>query len=256
MMMAAGTKNKQGASSGKDTLFAVDSIQEDFVFNKRVVEVFDDMVDRSVPYYQQVIESSSELLKRFTTDGDTIFDLGCSTGTSILECARLLGDKNLQFIGIDNSQPMLDKASLKAELHGKNDCVSFILEDITEFSHQNAGAIILNYTLQFIRPMQRAAFVKRLFDNLKPGGVLLVSEKILSHNRRLNREYIDIYHGFKKSKGYSELEIAKKREALENVLIPFSIGENRQLLKDCGFESVETFFQWFNFASFIAIKPK
>ena len=72
---------------------------------------------------------------------------------------------------------------------------------------------------------------------------------------RLNREYIDIYHGYKKSKGYSELEISRKREALENVLIPFSIEENRTMLKQVGFSTVETYFQWFNFASLVAIKP-
>ncbi|PHR27754.1 MAG: carboxy-S-adenosyl-L-methionine synthase CmoA [Desulfotalea sp.] len=243
------------SSSTRDTIFNVDSIQEDFVFNERVVEVFDDMVDRSVPFYRQVIESSAELLSRLCVEGDIVYDLGCSTGTSLLECARTLGDKNLHFVGIDNSRPMLDKATLKAELHGKQDMVSFLLEDITEFSHPGAGAIILNYTLQFIRPIRREDFIKKLFANLRPGGILLVSEKVLSHNRKLNREYIDIYHTFKKARGYSELEIANKREALENVLIPFSITENRAMLKKCGFESVETFFQWFNFASFIALKP-
>ena len=243
-------------SSTKDTLFEVETIQEDFIFNQRVVEVFDDMIDRSVPFYRQVIESSAELLGRFTKENDVIYDLGCSTGSSILECARILGDRGLTFIGIDNSAPMLEKATLKAELHGKKDIVSFAHEDITEFSHAGAGAIILNYTLQFIRPLQREQFLKKLFQNLRPGGILLVSEKVLSHNSRLNREYIDIYHSFKKSRGYSELEIAKKREALENVLIPFSINENRNMLKSCGFESVETYFQWFNFASFIAIKPE
>ena len=243
------------SGSTRDTIFNVDTIEEDFVFNQRVVEVFDDMVDRSVPFYRQVIESSAELLNRLTLDDDIVYDLGCSTGTSLLECARILGDRNLQFVGIDNSAPMLEKAALKAELHGKKNVVSFSLEDITEFSHSGAGAIILNYTLQFIRPIQREDFLQRLYDHLRPGGILLVSEKVLSHNRKLNREYIDIYHSFKKSRGYSELEISKKREALENVLIPFSISENRAMLKKCGFESVETYFQWFNFASFIALKP-
>lgn len=243
------------SGSTRDTIFNVDSIQEDFEFNQRVVEVFDDMVDRSVPFYRQVIESSAELLNRLTIDNDIVYDLGCSTGTSLLECSRILGDKKLHFVGIDNSAPMLEKATLKAELHGKDDVVSFKLEDITEFCHSGAGAIILNYTLQFIRPIQREDFLKKLYNNLRPGGILLVSEKVLSHNRRLNREYIDIYHSFKKSRGYSELEISKKREALENVLIPFSISENRAMLKKCGFKSVETYFQWFNFASFIALKP-
>lgn len=238
----------------KDTLFQIDTVEEDFVFNERVVEVFDDMVDRSVPFYKEVIASSAQLLERFLTDDDTVYDLGCATGSSLIEFSRLLPNERLNFIGIDNSSPMLDKARLKAELFSCQDRVRFLLADITTFSHKGAGAIILNYTLQFIRPLLREEFLKRLYEHLRPGGVLLVSEKIINHDSRLNREYIEIYHQFKKSRGYSELEIAKKREALENILIPFSINENKTLLANSGFDSIETFFQWFNFCSFIAVK--
>lgn len=245
----------QVSRSPKDTLFQVDAVEEDFVFNERVVEVFDDMVDRSVPFYKQVIESSAQLLDRFLLNGDTVYDLGCATGSSLLELSRMLQQKQLKFVGIDNSVPMLEKARLKTELFSSQDRVSFLLEDITGFNHKGAGAIILNYTLQFIRPMLRETFLKRLFEHLRPGGILLISEKIINHDSRLNREYIEIYHQFKKARGYSELEIAKKREALENVLIPFSVEENKELLANSGFTSVETFFQWFNFCSIIAAKP-
>lgn len=241
--------------SPKDTLFNVDYVPEDFVFNERVVEVFDDMLDRSIPFYQEVIKASAQLLDSFLEVGDTVYDLGCSNGTSLLLFSRLLGHKKLHFIGLDNSAPMLDKARLKAELHSKQDSISFALEDVINFDHPEAGGIILHYTLQFIRPLQRLAFLTRLFDNLRPGGVLLISEKVISHDRRLNRQFIDKYHQFKKAQGYSELEIAKKREALENVLIPFSIEENQAMLSKVGFSSVETFFRWFNFASLVAIKP-
>jgi len=242
--------------SPRDTIFSADSVTEDFVFNERVVEVFDDMLDRSVPYYREVIHATSLLLTRYLCKEDSVYDLGCATGTTLLEFSRILENRELQFVGIDNSTPMLTKARLKAEIFSKKHTLSFLLEDITGFDHAGAGAIILNYTLQFIRPLQREVFLQRLFDNLRPGGILLVSEKVLSHDRKLNRKYIDIYHNFKKSRGYSELEIAKKREALENVLIPFSINENITMLQNCGFESVETYFQWFNFVSFIAVKPK
>ena len=242
------------SSKSRDTLFNVSSVSEDFVFNERVVEVFDDMLDRSIPFYREVISATAQLLNRFLIENDTIYDLGCATGTTLLEFTRLLDDRSLHFCGIDNSGPMLDKARLKAELYKKNSVMSFEQADITAFTKENAGAIILNYTLQFIRPLQREGFLRRIFDSLRPGGILLLSEKVISHNVRLNREYIDIYHDYKKSRGYSELEIAKKREALENVLIPFSINENRELLLNCGFESVESYFQWFNFTSFIAIK--
>ncbi len=238
----------------KDTLFDVASIPEDFVFNERVVEVFDDMLDRSIPHYQEVIKASAQLLQTFLVPGDRLYDLGCATGTSLLLLCRLLSDKEVHFIGLDNSQPMLDKARLKAELYGKKDSLSFLLEDITAFDQAGAGALILNYTLQFIRPLQRQAFLSRLFDSLRPGGVLLISEKVISHDPRLNRQFIDNYHQFKKSRGYSELEIAKKREALENVLIPFSVEENKAMLEKAGFTSVETYFRWFNFASLVALK--
>ena len=239
----------------KDTLFQVETIPEDFVFNERVVEVFDDMLDRSIPFYREVIEASARLLDNFLTPGDTVYDLGCANGSSLLEFGRLLQHRDFSFVGIDNSRPMLDRARLKAELYRKQDRVSFSYEDITAFDHPGAGGVILNYTLQFIRPLQREPFLKNIFSNLKPGGILLVSEKVINHDPRLNREYIDIYHRFKKSRGYSELEIAKKREALENVLIPFSVAENLAMLGKTGFAPVETYFRWFNFASFIAVKP-
>ncbi|HBG21085.1 MAG TPA: carboxy-S-adenosyl-L-methionine synthase CmoA [Desulfobulbaceae bacterium] len=239
----------------KDTLFQVETIPEDFVFNERVVEVFDDMLDRSIPFYREVIEASARLLDNFLAPGDTVYDLGCANGTSLLEFSRLLQHRELAFVGIDNSMPMLDKARLKAELYRKQDRISFSFEDITTFNHPGAGGIILNYTLQFIRPLQREPFLANIFNNLRPGGILLVSEKVINHDPRLNREYIDIYHRFKKARGYSELEIAKKREALENVLIPFSVAENLAMLGKTGFAPVETYFRWFNFASFIAVKP-
>jgi tRNA (cmo5U34)-methyltransferase len=243
------------STARKDTLFQVETVAEDFVFNQRVVEVFDDMLDRSVPFYRQVIEASAQLLGRLLSPGDVVYDLGCATGTTLLEFSRLLDHQGLHFVGIDNSPPMLDKARLKAELYRKQEVISFELGDIISFEQTEVGAVVLNYTLQFIRPLQREMFLQRIYRALRPGGVLLMSEKVICHDRRLNREFIDIYHTFKKSRGYSELEIAKKREALENVLIPYSIAENRAMLSRSGFTAMETYFQWFNFTSLVAVKP-
>ena len=238
----------------RDTLFTTDRIQEDFVFNHKVVEVFDDMLSRSVPFYAEVLQASTNLLDTFLQAEDSVYDLGCATGTSLLEFSRHLEGKKLKFYGIDSSPAMLEKARLKAELYTGKENLKFIEGDITTMDFTHVGAFVLHYTLQFLRPMQRENFLQKLYASLRPGGILLLSEKILSADSRLNREFISIYHGFKRSRGYSELEIARKREALENVLIPFSIQENIGLLHKVGFESVETFFQWFNFASFIAVK--
>ena len=238
----------------KDVLYKNEQEPADFTFNAKVAEVFDDMLSRSVPCYKQVIDMVSTLLEKFTRPGDIIYDLGCSTGTTLLEMSRRLSHRNLNFIGIDNSGPMIAKATLKAEMLSRQDSIRFVTGDIAEIPLQPCGACILNYTLQFIRPMVRHTFLTRLHESIRPGGIVILSEKIISHSPPINRAYIDFYHDFKRSQGYSETEIAKKREALENILIPFSITENIDLLQKAGFSNVEPFFQWFNFVSFLAIK--
>jgi len=238
-----------------DRLYQTDTVPEDFDFNERVVEVFDDMLDRSIPFYQSVIAETAKLLAAELAPGDTVCDLGCSTGTTLLHLARELADQDLQFVGADSSPAMLEKARLKAEFYAKDRRIEFKQQDITDLTLPDTGAFILNYTLQFIRPVQRQSLINRVFANLRPGGILILSEKTILPDKRVNRTFIDIYHRFKKEQGYSDLEIARKREALENILIPFSVDENRAMLTQAGFNPAVSFFQWFNFSSFIAVRP-
>ena len=238
----------------KDNLYQDPQAPPDFTFNARVAEVFDDMLQRSVPCYHQVIDMAATLLTRFVPPGGTVYDLGCSTGTTLLELSRRLAVKELAWIGIDSSAAMIEKATLKAEMLAKENTIRFIHDDIATAGLEPCGACILNYTLQFLRPIARKSFLARLHAALRPGGILIISEKIISHDLLLNRAFIDFYHDFKRSQGYTETEIARKRQALENILIPFSIKENMELLEKAGFSRVESFFQWFNFASFVAIR--
>ncbi len=238
----------------KDDIFQNNSIDKDFQFNERVAEVFDDMLDRSVPCYRQVIDMTSRILGQLLQPDDTVYDLGCSTGSTLIELSRKLDHLKLHFIGVDNSASMIQKAIRKAEMYTKTERIKFVEKDINDLVIEGAGAVMLNYTMQFIRPMLRQDFLSKVHSFLRPGGVLVLSEKVVSHDPLLNRTFIECHHQFKKEQGYSEMEIAKKREALENVLIPFSIEENRTMLAGAGFTHIETFFQWFNFASFVAIK--
>ncbi len=238
----------------RDRLFQEEGMGGDFRFTERVAEVFDDMLIRSVPNYQQVIEMSARLLEQELRPGDRLYDLGCSTGNTLLYLARRLTTPDLSLIGLDNSPAMIAKATRKAENYSLKERMEFIEADITTFPCPPAGGILLNYTMQFIRPLKRARFAARLHDTLRPGGLLIMSEKIISHDPELNRHFIDFHLDFKRGRGYSEIEISKKREALENVLIPCSAEENRQLLHQAGFKRVESFFQWFNFVSWVAIK--
>ncbi|MFP7753579.1 carboxy-S-adenosyl-L-methionine synthase CmoA [Thermodesulfobacteriota bacterium B35] len=238
----------------RDELYRTGSVREDFRFNEEVAEVFDDMLDRSIPFYGAVIDAMGEFLRLRLKKGATLYDLGCATGTTLLALARRLEDLELSYIGIDNAPAMLAKARRKAEMFSKGGVIEFRQADITTCPIEGADAIICNYTLQFIRPLLRQEFVRRLHHALAPDGLLILSEKVISHAPDLNRQFIEMYHGFKRRQGYSELEIAAKREALENVLVPFSVDENSALLRRAGFSAQEIFFRWFNFASFVAIR--
>jgi tRNA (cmo5U34)-methyltransferase len=238
----------------RDDIYRHGKVEEDFEFTDQVAEVFDDMLERSIPYYRQVITMIAQLLGNYLKSGDTVYDLGCSTGTTLLTLTGRLGTKGLAFVGVDSSSAMIRKAAAKAAKYSRSKVLRFVEKDILELAVENVGAVILNYTLQFIRPVRRQEFLRQIYGYLRPGGVLILSEKVVCTDARVNREFIRLYHQYKKQRGYSDLEIARKREALENVLIPFTDKENENLLQKAGFKSVERIFQWFNFISFVAVK--
>lgn len=95
--------------------------------------------------------------------------------------------------------------------------------------------------LQFIRPIHRKEIIKKIYEGINPGGVFIIIEKILCEEKSFNRDFIDFYYNFKRRNNYDELEISQKREALENVLIPYKTSENITLLKEAGFSEVEMF---------------
>ncbi|MGI6656976.1 MAG: carboxy-S-adenosyl-L-methionine synthase CmoA [Desulfobulbus sp.] len=238
----------------EDTLYTTGAVNEDFTFNAKVAEVFDDMLDRSIPFYRTVIDATAHILAARLPHEATICDLGCSTGTTLLTLSGQLTGRDFRYIGLDNAPAMLAKAREKSRLAGKEQILHFAEADIVTDALPAATAFLCNYTLQFLRPMLRPAFIGKIYAALPPGGLLLLSEKTISPAHRLNRTFIDLYHVFKKEQGYSDLEIAAKREALENVLIPFSLDENLSLLRSAGFAEVEIYFKWFNFAALVALK--
>jgi len=237
----------------RDELYKERPGDQPFRFDAKVADVFDDMLERSVPCYRQVIEMTGAILRRFLAPGDLIYDLGCSTGTTLLELARSLEQPGLRFIGVDNSPAMLEKGAHKVEMFGLTGLVEFLSADITTLEPEKSGAIILNYTLQFIEPGRRVEFLRRLRNGLRPGGVLILSEKTVSPDPTLDRAWLDFYLDFKRRNGYSETEIARKRQALEKVLRPCSQEDNQEMLRGAGFTTVETFSRWFNFVSILAV---
>ncbi|WP_345992093.1 carboxy-S-adenosyl-L-methionine synthase CmoA [Sulfurimonas sp. HSL-1716] len=235
----------------KDKVFTK-PIEKQFEFDEDVAAVFDDMLSRSVPFYKESQEITKHFTSRHLKNGSIVYDLGCSTASTLLSIERDLSKERVRLIGIDNSKAMLEQAKKKIDAFDSD--IEVLEGDILEFDYQKADVFISNYTLQFVRPLVREKLIRKICGSLNENGVFIFSEKIISEHKLLNKELIDYYYDFKKEQGYSQYEIMQKREALENVLIPYSESENIKMAKECGFSHCEAVFRWGNFATFIAIK--
>lgn len=239
----------------KDEVFRQEIEQvSDFRFGANVASVFDDMVNRSVPYYGEIQRMMAELAADHAREGTFVYDLGCSTGTTMVGMDTMV-EKSIKFIGVDDSQEMLNKCKAKFDEIKFNRPYELRCADLGEgVKIENASVVVLCLTLQFVRPIYRERLLQDIVKGLNPGGVLILVEKILAEESDFNRDFINYYYNYKRRNQYSELEISQKREALENVLVPYKLSENITLLRDQGFASCEVFFKWYNFAALIAVK--
>lgn len=226
----------------------------DFTFSKNVASVFDDMLERCVPLYQEMQRMIVEMAVDFSVDGTNVYDLGCSTGTTLLNLGKNI-KSNVKFIGYDYSEEMLAKCKQKLAEHQFSRDYDLFCADLNQGVHiENASVVTMLLTLQFIRPLKRDMLIGNILKGLNENGCLILVEKVLGEDSFFNRLFIKYYYDFKKRNGYSELEIAQKREALENVLIPYKLLENRELLLKEGFRYCDIFFKWYNFCGVVAVK--
>lgn len=242
-------------TADRDQIFvSKESAARDFKFDAKTAGVFDDMVDRSVPLYAEIQRMCCELAADFALDGTNLVDLGCATGTT-LSLLDPIVTPGAQFIGIDNSPAMLEQARKKLVRGGIKRSYRLIEADIDRNAViENASVVLMILTLQFVRPLYRELIMQRVYDGMLPNSALILVEKLTVKDGVLNRLFIEHYYEMKRRNGYSEIEIANKREALENVLIPYRWEENEELLKRSGFRHVEIFFRWYNFVGAIALK--
>jgi tRNA (cmo5U34)-methyltransferase len=240
----------------RDELYKSKDHAEDFAFTSDVANVFDDMLNRSVPFYSEVQRMVVELGSLFLAGEGALYDVGCSTANTLLGFANNVdADKPIRFFGIEPAAAMREKAESKLIASGQQDRVKILSDPIEKFDRlDDARVIVMLYTLQFVRPIYRAQVLRMYYDSLQVGGCLLLGEKILADNSMLSRTYVDLYHDYKRRSGYTDTEIAKKREELENVLLPYRDSENIEMLHQVGFTSVDHVFRWYNFTLYIALK--
>lgn len=236
----------------RDNLFNANIDIADFRFDKEVVEVFDDMVRRSVPGYDSMIQMIGLIARMYGQDNTNYYDLGSSTGAISLVIALNNKHQKNTFFAIDNSEEMVSKC--QQNLESKIDNLKAICADINQIHIENASIVVLNLTLQFIDVKDRSNLIKKIYEGLNPGGVLIISEKIHFEDKETQDQITNLHIDFKKENGYSELEIANKRQAIENVLITDTKAIHIERLKDSGFKDTSCFFQCLNFVSFLSVK--
>jgi len=242
----------------KDQIFIspIDDII-DFKFDENVVNVFPDMIKRSVPGYTTIISQIPAFALRYAQPNSNCYDLGCSLGATTLMLQQGIRAPHCHIIAVDNSSAMLERCqeSLK-RTRPTLDSTRIELRccDIETLTIENASIVTFNWTLQFIPLEKRHTIISNIYAGLRPGGILILSEKVHFTDHSLDQWSIDRHHDFKRRNDYSDLEISQKRSALENVLITESIEQHRNRLKRAGFSNVYTWFQCFNFVSFFAQK--
>jgi len=251
-------------SDHQDHIYASpqDQIQS-FVFDERVAHVFTDMINRSVPGYAMILEMLGVMAQRFAQPDSTCYDLGCSLGASTLamrckldELEQVQSDPQQQYriVAVDNSEAMIDRCRVNLSRVPSRIQTELYCQGLEQTPIQNAAMVVLNFTLQFIPIEERLPLLCRIADGTLPGGALVLSEKIVFPNEPDQRRMTDLHHAFKRSRGYSDLEISQKRAAIENVLVPESVEQHIQRIKKAGFSRAQVWFQCFNFVSFLAIK--
>lgn len=238
----------------KDTIYSQPQQVGEFRFDQSVAEVFPDMIQRSVPGYNTIVDTIGQVCGRYAKANSNIYDLGCSLGAVSLAASKYIDVKDCQILAIDNSPAMTERCELHVQAFKAKTPIQVICDDIQNITIENASCVVMNFTLQFIPPEQRIAVIEKIYAGLNPGGVLLLSEKLSHDTQQGNELVIDLHHEFKRRNGYSELEISQKRTALEDVMRTETYEQHKGRLKNAGFSDVVRWFTCFNFASMVAIK--
>ena len=242
----------------KDEIYTSDeSGGRPFRFNAAVADVFPDMLRRSIPGYAASIEAIGSLAARYVTANSNCYDLGCSLGAATLAMQAGIGAEGCKIVAVDNAAAMIERCRETLRVAGEQEAdveLDLRLADIEDTDIENASMVVMNYTLQFLDVDARDAIVQRIYDGMLPGGLFLLSEKVVDEDPHMEELLVDLHHEHKRRNNYSAMEISRKRAALENVLIPETVSAHRARLKKAGFLRTAVWLRYFNFVSIIALR--
>ncbi len=242
-------------NSSQDTIYAqaCENIS-DFKFDDKVAGVFNDMITRSVPGYTQIIKTLGDFADKCVTPNSRVYDLGCSLGVATLSVRRRLDGRQCHIVAVDNSESMIERCQQNLSAYVSETPVELVCGDIRDIEIKDASMVILNFTMQFLAPEDRDKLINKIYAGLRPGGILVLSEKLTFADPQVHELLDELHLDFKRANGYSELEISQKRSSLENVMRPDTLTQHEQRLEAQGFSHFNLWFQCFNFISMVAIK--
>lgn len=241
----------------KDKIYAASADSgKPFSFNDAVADVFPDMLRRSIPGYTATIEAIGSLAARYVTANSSCYDLGCSLGAATLAMRAAIDAPDCKIIAVDNAPAMVERcnAILAASDDAATTQVEVLLADVNDIEIVNASMVVMNYTLQFLNLATRETIIAKIFAGLQQGGIFVLSEKVVDQDPFMEELLVDLHHEHKRRNDYSQLEISRKRAALENVLVPETVAIHRDRLARAGFRHSAIWLRYFNFVSIVAIK--
>ncbi len=244
------TSHRKEGSSENDTGYAPPAWE----FDAEVTRVFDNMLQRSVPQYEIMRQTCFDLACAFVQPDTDIVDLGCSRGEALAPLVHRFKEQN-HFIGIEVSGPMLDASRQRFEREISKGIVDIREMDLrNEYPEVSASVTMAVLVIQFTPIEYRSHILKRIYENTKPGGALIIVEKVLGSSATMDQLMVNQYYRLKTHNGYTGDEIERKRLSLEGKLVPVTAAWNEELFKSAGFSEVECFWRWMNFSGWIAVR--
>lgn len=222
-------------------------------FDKSVTDVFDDMLERSIPQYSTMRNSVTEIAKHFIQPNYDILDIGSSKGGAIAELVSAYNERN-RFLGVEVSKPMIEASRERFKAFKNVEIINLDLRK--DFPSVTTCVTMSIFTLQFVPIEYRQQLIQKIYDNMIPGGAFILVEKILGDSADLDNLLVDLYYKTKNSNGYSHEEIQRKKLSLEGVLVPVTAKWNEEMLRNAGFKRIDCFWRFLNFAGWVAIKER
>lgn len=223
-------------------------------FDESVTAVFDDMLTRSIPNLEAMRDTVTQVAGRLAQPGSYIVDLGCSLGGAIAPLVEKLGSDN-KFIGLEASDPMVSACRARFRSAIDAGVVDIRQGDLRAgYPPVDASVTLCVLTLMFTPIEYRFGLIASAFRQTRSGGGLILVEKVLGHDAYLASELNELYYERKRTLGYTQHEIERKRLSLEGVLVPVTAAWNEEMLCQAGFQHVECIWRCLNFAGWLAIK--